>query len=187
MSTAANTASQILVRRSFVSAKAVGSFVPTLTRKAFEKYGFSAATLLTDWTSIVGAQLAACTAPERLKWPRVTGDGNDAGGDTEARPGATLVLRVNADRALDIEYRKRDLIERINVYFGYRAIADVRIFQAPVAGPKPRDVVATPRRATHVVAPAITPALAHIADDGLRAALELMQAGIATRSSHPRR
>ena len=36
------------------SAKAVGSFVPQLTRKAFEKYGFSTATLLTDWAVIVG-------------------------------------------------------------------------------------------------------------------------------------
>ena len=34
--------------------KAVGSFVPRLTRKAFEKYGFSAATLITDWPTIVG-------------------------------------------------------------------------------------------------------------------------------------
>ena len=50
--------------------KAVGSFLPGLTRKAFEKYGFSAATLITDWPTIVGRELAAVTAPERLKWPR---------------------------------------------------------------------------------------------------------------------
>jgi hypothetical protein len=37
-----------------VPARAVGAFLPRLTRKAFEKYGFSAATLLTDWPAIVG-------------------------------------------------------------------------------------------------------------------------------------
>ena len=50
--------------------RAVGAFVPGLTRKSFEKYGFSTATLLTDWTVIVGAELAQFTLPERLKWPR---------------------------------------------------------------------------------------------------------------------
>src|SRR5262245_45216734 len=50
--------------------KAVGSFLPRLTQKAFEKYGFSAATLITDWPAIAGLELAAFTAPERLKWPR---------------------------------------------------------------------------------------------------------------------
>jgi hypothetical protein len=32
--------------------KAVGSFLPGLTRKAFEKYGFSTASLVTDWATI---------------------------------------------------------------------------------------------------------------------------------------
>src|SRR5215475_533447 len=50
--------------------KAVGSFLPALTRKAFEKYGFSTAALVTDWVRIVGRELAASTAPERLRWPR---------------------------------------------------------------------------------------------------------------------
>ena len=54
----------------YVAAKAVGSFVPKLTQKAFEKYGFSTATLLTDWAIIAGEDLSAATLPERVKWPR---------------------------------------------------------------------------------------------------------------------
>ena len=50
---------------------AAGSFVPQLTRKAFEKFGFSAATLIMDWPTIVGGEIAYYTQPERLKWPRV--------------------------------------------------------------------------------------------------------------------
>lgn len=158
--------------------KSVGSFVPRLTRKAFEKYGFSAATLLTDWAQIAGPGLAAYTAPERLKWPRLP----DAYGDVDAaatgRPGATLILRVDGGRALDVEYRRRELIERINGYFGYRAVADLRILQAPVAGPTPRQVIA-PCRPQPRIKPA--PELSAVADDGLRDALERMQAGIAAR------
>ena len=49
-----------------------------------------------------------------------------------ARPGATLILRVDPARALDVEYKARQIIERINAYFGYRAIAELRILQAPL-------------------------------------------------------
>ncbi len=63
--------------RGFVSARAVGTYVPKLTHKAFEKYGFAAATLITDWAMIVGKDIAGYTAPERLKWPRGVGIGDD--------------------------------------------------------------------------------------------------------------
>ena len=77
-------------RRGYVPARAVGVFVPKLTRKAFEKYGFSAATLLTDWATIVGKELAGFTAPERLKWPRGVDIREDVDAGAEGRPGATL-------------------------------------------------------------------------------------------------
>lgn len=111
-------------------ARAVGSYVPTLTRKAFEKYGFSTASLLTEWAAIAGAELAAYTLPERLTWPRQgnTAEESDSGG----RGGAKLVLRVDTARVLDVEYRKHQIVERINAHFGYRAVAELRFVQAPV-------------------------------------------------------
>jgi len=121
-----------------VYAKAVGSFVPKLTQKAFEKYGFSAATLLTDWAQIAGADVAGYTVPERLKWPRGTGAYDEVEEGSEGRPGATLVLRVDPARALDVEYKGRQIIERINAYFGYRAVAALRLIQAPVEAAVPR-------------------------------------------------
>src|SRR5215470_3462857 len=113
--------------------KAVGSFLPALTRKAFEKYGFSTATLVTDWVRIVGRELAAATAPERLKWPRGVApadvEGNAPG---QGRRGATLVLRVDGGLSLNVQHQARQIIEQINAYFGYAAVAELRIVQAPV-------------------------------------------------------
>src|SRR5215470_10559346 len=113
--------------------KAVGSFLPALTRKAFEKYGFSTATLITDWVRIVGRELAVATAPERLKWPRGIApadlEGNAPG---QGRRGATLVLRVDGGLSLDVQHKARQIIDRINAYFGYAAVAELRIVQAPV-------------------------------------------------------
>jgi hypothetical protein len=155
--------------------KAVGSFVPRLTRKAFERYGFSAAALITDWAAIAGRELAAFTAPERLKWPRraeLSDDGIDAA--DRGRPGATLVLRVDPQRALDVQYNARQIIERINAYFGYAAVAELRILQAPVA-PLPQEKRA-PRTAPAAVA--VVREVAGIADAALREALGRLGAGI---------
>ena len=111
-----------------VRAKSVGEFLPSLMRPAFEKYGFSSAAILTDWAALAGPELAAYTAPERLKWPR-----KKPGEEGAAQSGATLVLRVAGARALDVEYRRPQIIERLNASFGYRAIAEIRLVQAPLA------------------------------------------------------
>src|ERR671914_802139 len=80
-------------RKGFSSARAVGSFLPALTTKALQKYGFSAAGLILDWPSIVGAEIARYTAPERLAWPRrAESDDEDSAAPPARRSGAVLVL-----------------------------------------------------------------------------------------------
>jgi hypothetical protein len=165
-----------------LSAKGVGAFLPRLTRAAFERYGFSAATLLTDWDAIVGSELAGCSAPERLKWPRNAEVWREPEAQAQGRPGATLVLRVDPAHALDVQYGAAQLLERVNRYFGYRAVADLRLVQGPVGQP----AAAHPSRPmpTTQIAPApADPALAAVAHDGLRAALTRMHALRATPSS----
>lgn len=165
-------------RPPYIAAKLAGSFVPGLTRKAFEKHGFSAASLLTDWPRIVGTAVAAYTKPERLKWPR----GVETFGDTEAgaegRPGATLVLRVDPARALDVEYRGRQIMERINAYFGYRAVEELRLLQAPLEAAGTGRPGALSQK-TH--SPAGPSAAAAVSDPELKAALERLEAGIMSR------
>ncbi|HRD75451.1 MAG TPA: DciA family protein [Hyphomicrobiaceae bacterium] len=156
--------------------RAVGSYVPRLTRPSFEKFGFSAATLITDWCAIVGPTLAGYTTPDRLRWPRLPA--KIAGSDDEAtgRPGATLFIAVDPARALDVEYQRAQIIDRVNRYFGYSAIAEVRIEQryaktsppqraAPVRPQKPIDILP----------------LSTVADDGLRAALQRLAEGLTNR------
>jgi hypothetical protein len=156
------------------SARAVGSFVPRLTRKAFEKYGFSCATLLTDWTAIVGAEIATYTQPERLKWARRVEAYGEVEHGAEGRPGATLVLRVDGPRAIELQYKSRQIIERINAYFGYRAVAEMRFVQAPIDGRRPEAPI---RR--KIAAPASPSAdVAAVTDHGLRSALAQLQANV---------
>jgi hypothetical protein len=169
-----------LVRRTPVSAKAVGSFVPRLTRKAMEKFGFSTAALLTDWSAIVGPDLAHFTKPHKLKWPKGVETWGETPADQAGRPGAMLILSVDAARALEVQYKTRQIIERINAYFGYRAVAEMRIEQVPTAARVP---AAGPRGVVQAKpwAPRPSVDLGQVADERLRAALERIQKGIERR------
>jgi hypothetical protein len=153
-----------------VRARSVGEFLPSLMRPAFEKYGFSSAAILTDWAALAGPELAAYTAPERLKWPR------QQPGENASQSGATLVLRVIGARALEVEHRRPQIIERLNASFGYRAVAEIRVVQAPI---EKREV-----RARNVQ-PAANgdqlPALADIREQRLRSAIARLASGIKSR------
>ena len=157
--------------------KAVGSFLPALTRKAFQKYGFSTAALVTDWVRIVGRELAHSTAPERLKWPRGIApadvEGNAPG---QGRSGATLILRVDGGLSLDVQHKARQIIERINTYFGYAAVAKLRIVQGPVGAKRGSTGLAT--LATRPVSHPLTAEVAEVADPGLRDALARLGAEV---------
>ncbi len=125
--------------------KAIAGHVPALTRKALGKRGLAEANLLTDWPTIIGAEQAKVCQPDKLTFPR-----------GERRDG-TLHLRVAPVAALELQHEAPRLIERINGYFGYAAVADVRLVQAPL---KKRNPI-PPRRAKKRVDPARQSELAH--------------------------
>jgi hypothetical protein len=157
-------------------ARAVGAFLPKVTGKVFEKYGFSAAAVLTDWPAIVGADLASYTVPERLTWPRKRAAVDRIEDGSKGRPGATLVLRVDGSRALDLHYRGQQIVERINGYFGYRAVTELRFLQGPVAALDRPET--TKRTSPRPLTARSSPEIAAIADQRLRDALAWMHGGV---------
>ena len=153
----------------------IGARVAALTREVFSKRGFSEAHILSHWPAIMGEMLAGFSAPDRLSFPRQM-DKTARG----PRGGATLTIRVDGPVAVEIRHLEPQIIERINAHFGYRAIAELRIIQAPVEGALPPMPEARPARRAFDRA-STAPLVAAVADDGLRAALEKMQAGLTSR------
>lgn len=113
-------------------AKTVGQFIPAITRPVFEKFGFQRAALLTDWDTIVGEPLCHFTSPEQIKWNKSSNETAEIE-QFGQKSGATLIIRVEGPAALEIQHSAPQIIERINGYFGYKAIASIRILQAPMA------------------------------------------------------
>ena len=137
-----------------------------LTRAAFARYGFAESELTGRWAEIAGAELARVTTPERIKWPR-------GAGESTQKSGGTLIVRAAPGRGLEVSYAIPQIIERINRFLGYGAVTSVKVVQA---GSWPGVTKAT------AAAPVIIPhqqQIAAIADEGLRAALERLGAGIA--------
>ncbi len=162
------------------TARAVGSYMPKLARKAFEQHGFSTTTLLTSWGGIVGAEFARTTTPERLVWPHAGPRGRDKGDRDDPRRGATFVLSVDPSRALEIEYKAHQILERLNIYFGYRAIDRLRIRQAPFEMAQPA-MLHGPSRGPGTLAPPMPEILA-IHDPALRDALARLRTSVLTSS-----
>jgi hypothetical protein len=150
-------------------AKTVGAFAARVTAKAFEDHGLSHAVLLGDWPAIAGVELAQFTRPERLIWPRRGEAKRSSSEARQASPGATLVLRVEGPRAIEIQHIAPQLIERLNTYLGYGAIARIRIEQAPLGTPSNENPKPGGFEEAGTAYP--TDDLDEIDDEGLRAAL----------------
>jgi hypothetical protein len=97
---------------------------PVLAKKA----GISTA-LIGSWDEIAGANFADCTRPEKIAWPRRGHEISSEGGGVE--PG-TLTIACEGSRALFLSHAKGELIQRINGFFGFPAIHQIKIVQKPV-------------------------------------------------------
>jgi hypothetical protein len=152
-----------------------------LTQAAFQRYGFAYAELLQQWPSIVGAELADVSRPERLKWPRRADGAEDRG----MPGGGTLIVRALHGRALELHYMAPRIMERINGFYGYGAIAEIKVLQGSLPTPPvPHIAPANPDPAKLT---ALEKRLEAIADDKLRAALTRLGTGALANSGNARK
>jgi hypothetical protein len=141
----------------------VGAVLPRIAGKALGKQGLGEAQLVQHWAEIVGERLAKSTSPGKLSFTR------------GARRDGTLKLRVEPGIALEIQHGEPVLLERINGFFGYRAVARLTLQQTlqPREEPPPRL-----RRLDDGETEALAERVAQVGDEDLRAALQRLGAAI---------
>ena len=147
--------------------KPLSQIVAKTIEEAFARQGFASTGIVTHWPEIVGAEIADHCEPMRMIWPRRVHE-------DDPEP-ATLVLRVEGPVALEIQHLSGVILERVNRFFGWRAVARIQIRQAPLKrqarkppppGPDPAEVA---RLAAH---------LGDIGDESLRDALARLGAAV---------
>ena len=148
-----------------------------LTKASFARYGFAYGELMARWPEIVGGALAQHSEPERIKWPR-------GSGENAQKLGGTLVIRAEPGRGLDLQYQTHQIIERINQFYGYGAITSIKITQGHLAKSKPltnKDNIIDDKTEE-----ALELRLQSIADERLKEALHRLGAGaLAKRPGSP--
>ena len=92
-------------------------FVNTLPRGIkgiLKKSGYSYSEIISKWNSLVGKEISKYSFPKSIKVTR---------GSSKK----ILVVMVKRGNELILEYSKEDIISKINSYFGYKLINEVRL------------------------------------------------------------
>ncbi len=150
----------------------IGELAPDIGRAAFRRFGFVQSSIVTRWPEIAGERYAALSQPEMIRFPR----GQRAHG--------TLHLIVESAAATMLQHVMPEMIERVNRFFGYAAISQIRIQQGRVQRPAP----ATPRPPPNIrpIPVELGDSLRDIGDPELRAVLENLAAGLARSEGPPK-
>ncbi|MFA7585946.1 MAG: DciA family protein [Novosphingobium sp.] len=148
-------------------ARAIADLMPEIGRTAFRRFGFVQSSVVTRWPEIVGQRHAKVCAPESIRFP--PGDKSDG----------ILQLVVVPAHAPIIQHVIPEIIERVNRFFGYNAVAKVKLRQGAVQPPKEREAPKAP--------PSLKPipmelgdSLRDIGDPELRAVLESLARSMGT-------
>jgi len=150
-------------------ARAVADIVPAVGRAAFRRFGFVQSSIVSRWREIVGERYAAVSAPESIRFP--------AGKRSEG----VLNLVVEGAHAPMLQHVAPVIVERVNLFFGYPAVARVAFRQGFVqlARGKGRSAPASLRP----LPAELGDSLREVADPELRACLESLARGVAANEA----
>ena len=140
-------------------ARSIADLMPEIGRTAFRRFGFIQSSVVTRWSEIVGPRHAKVCAPEAIRFP--PGEKNDG----------ILQLVVVPAHAPIIQHVVPEIIERVNRFFGYNAVARVKIRQGDVKPPPEREAKTAPPSLKPVPVE-LGDSLRDIGDPELRAVLE---------------
>ena len=148
-------------------AKPLSQLVGKTIAEALARQGFASTGVVTHWPEIVGPEIADHAEPMRMIWPRRVHE-------DDPEP-ATLVLRVEGPVALEIQHLSGVIIEKVNRFFGWRAVGRIQIRQAPLARRKAKAPLKAPDPA---VVARLAAGMTDIADENLRGALARLGAAV---------
>ena len=99
-----------------VSIQGLRSFKDTLpknVKRIINKKGHIYSETLSNWKYLVGEELFKCCYPKTFKSPNKFG-------------ASTLVIMVKRGHEVDIEYSKKDILNKMNAYFGYEVVEKLK-------------------------------------------------------------
>ena len=90
------------------------SSIPKTLKKHLRKGGYNYSNIVDNWTKMVSKKISDACYPITVKMGKEMKDGN-------------LVLNVIHGKEMEIEYEKKEIIDKINSFFGYNCISHVTL------------------------------------------------------------
>jgi len=91
-----------------------GNTLPRGVKGILKKNGYNYSEIISKWKMLVGEDISKCASPKLIKMKK--GDSN-----------GTLVLSIKRGDEINIEYSKKEIINKINSYFGYKLINEIKL------------------------------------------------------------
>jgi len=90
------------------------SSIPKTLKKYLRKGGFNYCNIVDNWTKMVSKKVSDACYPISVKMGKDMKNG-------------ILILNVVHGKELEIEYEKKEIIDKINSFFGYNCIANITL------------------------------------------------------------
>jgi len=97
--------------------KKVGKSLPKIIDKNIKERNFVEITLIKQWKEIMGQDIAKYCWPIKI----VFSDIKNSNG--------IIFLKTKRGRSMEIEFKNDEIIEKLNQYFGYKAINKISVVQ----------------------------------------------------------
>ena len=90
------------------------STIPKTLKKHLRKGGYNYSNIVDNWTKIISKKIANACYPITVKMGTDMKNGN-------------LVLNVVHGKEIEVEYAKKEIMDKINSFFGYNCISHVTL------------------------------------------------------------
>ena len=94
--------------------RSFGNTLPRSVKIILKKNGYNYSEIISKWNSLVGKDISNSCFPKSIKISRENKNG-------------TLILYVERGNEIIAEYSKKEIIDKINSYFGYKLIDQIRL------------------------------------------------------------
>jgi hypothetical protein len=94
--------------------RSFGNTLPRGVKKILKKNGYNYSEIISKWGALAGKEVSSCSYPKSIKMSK--GDLN-----------GTLIIAVKRGDEITVEYSKREVIDKINSYFGYQLISSIKL------------------------------------------------------------
>tara|TARA_Y100000590_G_scaffold282743_1_gene318073 strand:+ start:218 stop:700 length:483 start_codon:yes stop_codon:yes gene_type:complete len=94
--------------------RSFGNTLPRGIKGILRKNGYNYSEIINKWSLLVGKEISNYSYPKSIKM-------------SQANKNGILILSVQRGNEINIEYSKKEIINKINSYFGYKLVSEIKL------------------------------------------------------------